>query len=554
MEQLEVTLAKQIIKRQKQLEELRQPWDNLWYSICQYVVPRRYDITGDKEKGRKVGTDIYDGTPLGALNLLADGLHGYLVSPSIQWFRLQFRNRALNENWYVRKWLQECAEQMYAEFASSNFYESMSEYFLDGGSIGTATLYIEEDINEDVINFSCRHPGEIFIAENKYGKVDTVYRRFKLSARQAEQRFGKDVLSERLKLAAKQTPDQEFKFYHAVFPNTDRDVTKQDNKNFPFASVYVEVDAEEVVGQSGYRMNPFHVWRWKKNSNEVYGRSPASDALVDIIKLNQIGKDMLQASHMSVDPPLNVPQEMKGRVRIHPHGMNYYTSDGRTISPIHTGINFPVGVDREERAQKIIEDHFKVDFFLMLARAEREQTATEVLEKAGEKAAVLGTTIGRLNSECLNPVIDRVFDILWNAGKLPEPPGEVLASGESRIEVDYLGPLAQAQRRFFRTQGIASSFERAAPIFQLAPETVDVIDFDEALREILDASGAPVKAIRTRDDVKEIREARNQAAQQQAQMEQMERGAGVTKQLAQADKLTDGDVGKQLEEVGQELA
>lgn len=551
--ELETTLGKQVLRRHKQLEEDRQVWLDHWTQIAMYVVPRRFNMTLQETHRVKVGQDIYDGTPIGALNLLADGLHGYLVSPSIQWFKLMFRNKLLNDNWEVKEWLQNCAEEMYGEFANSNFYEAMSEYFLDGGSIGTATIYIEEDRDRGRLVFSCRHPGEIYIAENKFGNVDTVYRRFFIEARQAEQKWGFDALSEQMQIAAQQTPQMKFEIVHAVFPREDRDITKLNNKNFPLASVYVEVGKQHQLSESGYRMNPYAVWRWRKNSNEVYGRSPASDALVDIIKLNQMSKDLLIAAHKHVAPPLNVPQEMKGKVRIEPDGLNYYAGDNRTISPVNIGSNFPVGIDREERVQKIIEDHFKVDFFLMLARAEREMTATEVLEKSGEKAAVLGTTIGRLNSEALNPLIDRVFDILYRAGKLPEPPEIVLEESDGRIEVDYLGPLAQAQRRFFRTQGIVAAFERAAPIIQIAPDVVDIIDTDKSMREVLDAAGAPAGTIRSEEAVAAIREARAQAAQRAAQQEEMAQTAGVVKQVAQADKLTDGSIRDQLAQASEEL-
>jgi len=550
-------LARDILTKAKELEDLRLPWESLWQDVADYVVPRRFDIKGTAEKGQQTGTSIYDGSPMGALQLMADGFHGYLISPNMQWFRLTLKKQGLDRVPEVKSWLQEVEEEMYFAFQQSNFYDCMSEYFLDGGSIGTATMIIEEEVNQGGrINFLCMHPGEVYIAENHFKRVDTVFRKFELTARQALQKFGDGGnLSDKLIRDAKKpgTANTTYQFWHAVFPREDRDVTMSDSKNMPYASVYVELSGSGTSSEKGttaremgYRSFPYPVWRFRKNSNETYGRSPAGDALVEIKKLNEIGKTMLRAAQLSVEPPYNVPSEMKGAVNIKPRGFNYYEDPNRVVTPLMQRIDFPFGIDREERSRQIIEEHFRVDFFLMLARAEKQMTATEILERQGEKAAVLGATIGRLNNECLNPVIDRVFELLMNSGRLPEPPGILLEYSGQNIDVEYLGPLAQAQRRLFRTQGISAALEQATPVLQLQQtltgraDAADLIDFDETLREILDANGAPQKIILTEERLKALREAKAQAQEEAQQKQDMMGGIEGLKGLAQADQASGG--------------
>lgn len=549
-EKKDTELSKEIIKRQKQLEQIRQPWEALWQDIADYVIPRLSDIKGTEQKGQKKGTSVYDGTAISALELLADGLHGYLVSPAIQWFRLRMANRLIEDIPEVKEWLQEVEKALYSAFQRSNFYEAMSEYFMDGGSIGTATIYTEEDIKNDRVVFSVRHPREIYISEDMFGTVDTVFRKFKLTARQAVQRFGKEILSDKLKYAAENSPDQEFDFIHAVYPREEYDGAKKNAENKPFASVYVQVDGSILASVGGYSSFPYSVWRWRKVSNEIYGRSPASDALVDILGLNQMSKTMLGAAQLSVEPPYNIPAEMRGKVRIIPHGMNYYEDPGRVPFPVNTGINYPIGADREERKQNAIEQHFKVDFFLMLARAERRMTATEIVERMGEKAAVLGTTIGRLNTEALNPIIDRAFEIELNktTSTIQPVPEAILEFAGENIDVDYMGPLAQAQKRLFRTQGVMSSLERIMPIIQANPEVADIIDWDEVSREILDSYGMPQKAIRTKEDVEALRQQREQIQQALQMKEDLKDAAEGVKTFAEADKASEGKLSDALNE------
>jgi len=536
-------LADLLIKRQSQLEELRNPWERLWQDIADYVVPIRANIKSES-KGTNRATKIYDGSPLAALELFADGLHGYLVSPSIQWFRLKMADPRLNAIPEVKEWLQETEKTLYSAFQRSNFYTTMGEFFIDAGSIGTATIYSEEYWPENTtvskILFHTRHCSEICIAENEQGVVDTVYRKYKIQARQAAKKFGKENLSHSLQNALEKNPFTEFEFIHALFPREEREQGKLNAKNKPFASYWLQLEGKKMVLESGYDSNPFSVWRYRKASNEVYGRSPASTALSDIIGLNLISKTLLKAAELSVEPSYNVPSELIGKVRILPRGMNYYEDEKRIISPILSGIHFPAGIDREDKKREIIQDHFKVDFFLMLSRAERQMTATEIIERQGEKAAVLGTAIGRLNYECLDPTIDRVFDIEYNAGRIDDPPDILLEQSGARIDVDYMGPLAQAQKRLFQTQGITRSLEGLIPILKINPDTADIVDWDDTARQILESYGMPQKTIRSMDEVLGIREARAQFQKQQLTMETMERIIQQSKTVAEADNLSGG--------------
>ena len=527
---MEETKAGQLRKKFGQLKDIRDPWESLWEDVTDLIATRRSNVDGSELGGKKKGTLIYDGTPGQALQLMTDGMHGYLISPAMLWFKLKMARSKMNDIPEVKKYLEECEEQMYFAFNRSNFYEDMAEYLYDGGSIGTATMYSEEDMNEDRIVFSCRHPGEIYIEQNKYGVVDTVFREFKLSARNAVDRFGKEKLSASLQQAYENNPYQEFEFIHGVYPNEGRDITKLNSENKRFTSRYAQSGGTELCGESGYDVDPYAVWRYRKNSKEVYGRSPAMDAIVEVYGLNQIAKTMLQANQQAVEPAYNVPKEMRGSVRIGPRGMNYYGDTDRTITPVHNVANIPAGVDQQERLERAIEKYFKVEFFLMLSRAAfegRTLTVPQVMEMQGEKGAILGTTIGRLQGECLNPIIDRVFQIEYEAGRMPPPPDVLLSEEGEDISVEYMGPLAQAQKRLFHAQGIIQGLETAAPLIELFPEARDRIDPDAVIEELFDSSGFPQKAIRSREDAEEIRAARAQMEQQQAQMDMMERAAKV---------------------------
>jgi hypothetical protein len=229
---------------------------------------------------------------------------------------------------------------------------------------------------------------------------------------------------------------------------------------------------------------------------------------------------MLRAAQMSVASPLNVPEHMRGNVRMEPDGFNYFENSKDIISPINTGINFPIGIDREEKLQKLIEDKYRVEFFLILARSEREMTATEIMERQAEKAVLMGPQVDRLITEGLSKVFDIVSEIEDRAGRLPSPP-RILSDSSSDISIRFVGPLAQAQRRLFKMQPIKNGLNELGQASVLFPHIVDRIDEDKLSEEILDSADFPQTLMRSDTELQALREARAQALAKQQAMEQM---------------------------------
>jgi hypothetical protein len=457
-------------------------------------------------------------------------MQGFLVSESLNWFRSEMSDPILNEIDEVREWLQEYDRRMYSAFRRSNFYAIVGEWFRDAGSIGTATLYTEEDIGRDRAVHLCIHPREVFIDENKFGEVDTIFRKFELTARQAVQKFDEDKLSEHIKKNAKDHPSKLHKFVHAVCPNDDMWYGKATYKGMKFKSTYVEEEAGSgdkkvgnIVKEGGYDIGPYAVWRYRKNSDEVYGYSPAADGLTEVFSLNQIGKTLIQAAHMSVKPPLNVHESLRGNVRMTPNGYNY-TDDIQKhgVSPIMTGINYPIGIDQQERLQRSLEEKYRVNFFQMLTRADagkQRKSVEEVRMMKAEQAVLMGPQVDRLYSEGLKKVFNIVSDMEDRAGNMPPAPDVVYELGGD-INITLTGPLAQSQKELFKIQPIQNGLNTLAPAAQLFPNILDRIDSDEMAEEILETTAFPQKLIRTDEEVAKIREERAKAeqAQLQAQM------------------------------------
>ena len=360
-------LAQDIMKRFKTLEFLKENWIPLLRDVAEMLLPTRTDMRQTEQNGKRQGDEIYDGTAMGAHQLFVDGIQGYMVSSAIQWFRLRVGDEVLNEDPEVVAWLQDTEKRIYSTFGRSNFYEAIRPLLEDGTSLGTGYLYPEMDEFTGRIQFTTMHPGECWIAEDKYGKVDTLFRKWKTTARQVVQRFGLENVSAGLRKQFEQDPYKQVTMVHAVYPREDRDASKQDNTNMRWASVWLEMleDATQsnstkgtVLDEGGYEQFPYIVWRYRKTGKEVYGRSPAMDAIGYIQTLNKMSLSVTARAQLEAMPMLNVSEDDKGKIRYRPRGENYYTDPNKKPEVMSLGNGYSIGIDHLTRKQEAIEKHF----------------------------------------------------------------------------------------------------------------------------------------------------------------------------------------------------
>jgi hypothetical protein len=527
----ETELTKDLLKRFGKLVTQRQTWESHWQEVADYMMPRKADVTKQRSKGDKRSELIFDSSPLHAVELLSASLHGMLTNPSTPWFSLRFKNVDTGDADEANEWLQDTTEKMYDAFNRSNFQQEIFELYHDLITFGTASMFIEEDA-EDIVRFSTRHIGEIYISESNKGRIDTVFRKFKLSARAAIQQFGEKSVSNALRGTAMKDPYEEVTILHVVYPRENYDPKKKDAKNMPYASCYIELDNKHEISQSGFNEFPYVVPRYLKASFEIYGRSPAMTALPDVKMLNEMSKTTIKAAQKQVDPPLLVPDDgFILPVRTVPGGLNFYRAGTRDrIEPLNIGANNPLGLNMEEQRRNAIRDTFYVNQLMM--QNGPQMTATEVVQRNEEKMRLLGPVLGRLQSELLRPLIDRTFAILLRK-KLFRPAPQFLSGKD--IQIEYVSPLAKAQRSselqsVMRAIEIFGSLSKISPVF-------DHIDIDALVTYLADIVGVPAKVLNSQAQVNSIRQKKQQEMMQQQQMQQMQQIAqagGAVAPLAKA--------------------
>ncbi len=539
MTQRDKDLVDFCIKRQGTMKVAHDLQMSVWQQIGELVLPRRAeffnqnDATTGRSSGRIVNTEkLHDGTAVWCNEQLAATLHGSLTSPTQRWFGVETEDESLMKVKENKDWLLDSTDRMYAVFNSTKTYftSQVHESYLDLGAFGNLCMYTEEDW-ECVVRFVAHHLADIFIMENNKKIVDVVHRTFPFTVRQAVQQWKEQAPKKLIEYYnAKKDLDKSFDFLHCVFPREDRDYKRIDNKNKPFASLYIWDNEKELVSESGYDELPYLFGRWSKTTSDQFGKGPGNISLPDNKMLQQMWKTILKAAQKQVDPPLLVPDDgFLLPIRTSPSSLIYYTADGTNrelIKPLETKGKINLGFDLIEKKEQQIMKAFYIDWLQL--REGPQMTATEVLQRTEERMRLMSPMIGRLQSEFLGPMIERVFNIMMRQHRFRPAPR--MLQGRN-LKIKYVSPVVKAQKM---TQAIMVErfFQSIAPFAQTRPDMLDKLSGDGIVDWFAELYDAPDKILNSEDQTKQVRDARSQKINEETQKSDMERMAAGSRNIA----------------------
>lgn len=531
--------ADEIIRRQEQLATARGIFEQHWREIAERILPRSDYFRNNRPPGDKHTEKVFDATANLALERFASAMESMLTPRTQRWHRLKTMDEDLDQDPAVRLWLDQVTDILFNVRYSpkANFASQAHEVYMSLGAFGTGGLFIDEAIGRG-LRYRSIHLGELYIDENHQGTIDTVYRKFQLSARQAAQKWGETKLPDQIKNSLEKFPDQKFDFIHAVHPNSDKIYGRKDYKGMDYYSCYVSMVGRVVMSEGGFRSFPYAVGRYVVGPKEIYGRSPAMTVLPDVKMINEMSKTVLRAAHKIVDPPLLLQED--GALQafdLRPGALNYggVNDQGQqVVHPLQTGARVDIGTDMMEQRRKVINDAFLVTLFQILVDSP-QMTATEAMLRAQEKGALLAPSMGRQQSELLGPMIERELEILATAGQLPPMPQQLKQYG-GVIDVEYVSPLNRAQRA---EEGVAilNTLQAISPLAQINPGVLDIFDPELVARELADINGVPAKVLRTSDQVAAMKQAMSQANQAAGLLQAAPVAANVVKTLSQAQAM-----------------
>jgi len=187
-------------------------------------------------------------------------------------------------------------------------------------------------------------------------------------------------------------------------------------------------------------------------------------------------------------------------------------------------IRLDLSESERQASRQRIREAFYVDQ-LSLGTNNPQMTATEVNARQEQAMTMLGPMLGRLQSEFLQPLIMRVFNIMRRRGMFKAPPQKLLDHG--RLVVQYSSLIAKAQRQV-ELKATNKFMEFMTPFANVDQSVLDNFDGDAACRLGAKITGMPQEIIRDKAEVDKIRKARADAQKKAQEQLDQKHQADVT--------------------------
>ena len=537
--------AKTILARWAEMAADRAPWESLWQEVADYALPRKGPLTKTETgPGTNSANSLYDTTAIDSVAILSAGQSSAITPAGTQWFAWEAPESIKSDE--ADGWYNMSSERARKILGAGNFHTALNECFEDRSAFGLCCLGIMPH-PESIISFTSHPVGSFVLDENDQGDVDTIFIRRQYSIRQLVQKFGEDSIMANDKLAkswevykAKGTSKDHW-VINAVFPRLERDSTKIDAVNMPWASVWVAEDGKTVISRSGFPEFPYMASRFLKRpgSKQVYGYGPFEQVKAAILDANKLKQILQVVGQKRAVPPVLIPDNLDGNVDMRPGGKTVFRSNASALPQEWlTGSDSRGLLEELQDSRETIKKAFHTDLFRMFAERDKQMTAREVTELASEKLMPFSPSFTRFTAD-FQVAMDRIFSILFRAGvfgKVEEIPAAVIQrnkDGAAEVpppKVIYQSRVALALRQA-ETAAADRMIERALNVAQVAPQVLDNIDLDTYIRQGGRNDGVSEDVIRKQKDMDELRQARQQAEDEAKKMEQASMAADAAGKL-----------------------
>jgi hypothetical protein len=566
-----------IIYRHRQLQTLKIPWLYTYQLIGEYVMTRKQDFTIHIMPGMFLTGKIFDSTAPNANHFMASALLGALWPNAARSFDVHAPHsmpEKVRDTKEVKEYYSRVSRTM-AEVMDDprcGLALALEEYMYDQGAFGVSGIHVKENkkLGADTpLHYCAVDAKKITIAEGADGFVDTCFIERDLTFRQVVQEYGIESVSNTIREGFQTGNRQEdhTRILHAIEPRLDGQMPQGGfgNRFMKFASVHIELDHHHILDEGGYNKIPALITRFWKTMNEVYGRSPAMEAMPDILEANELREAIIIAVEKLLNPPLalysdgalgnQVVNTSAGKLSVLNLSGRMLNSGIKPLEPIVTVGELKDSLIEVENVQKIIERNFFIPQLTDLNNTQR-QTLGEANIRNQLRGQSLGTIYSRQIAELFSPLVERTFDILMKQRRLgvirggvehmmliasgakdiwliPDAVAELIKAGKEGYRVRFLSPAARTMRSE-ELAGIQQTLTACVNLANVVPDVVDNLDFDAAMRHVVELTGAPMDILNGSDVIDQLRKQRAAQQQEQQAMAMKEQGALTAKHGMQA--------------------
>lgn len=516
---------KDILKQQERLGNERALEEGTWRELCAMLRPddRNFSNTSTPAQQRD-DSDMFDATPLYALDDFAKGLFKQAANPASRWFEFGLSDTDLAKFGPVKEWLYDVTNITLASLDPevSRFYTQVRPWFANLGTLGWGALWQEEIVGRQRINDRSLPIGQCYFDVDDEGNLYRFHRVFVLKDHQVRTKFG-DVngLQE----------GRPYKFVHAVYPNPDANPERLGARYMAIKSCYVCHELPDFERESGYEEFPVHIPMWNEREGSAYPTGPGHDARADIATLNEMERSNLVMAQFAAEPPVLFRDDSAmTAAHVVPNAGLYgaINEQGKpNVAYLDRNEKQVISLQMAEQKRNAIRRAFAFSLAQLVERP--QMTATEFDGWQMHQLEQAAPNLVNVQHGGLAPFLQRRYRILTRAGQYKPAPPE-LSAGNAMMKIKMISPLAKAQK-LQQARSATGWINTLMPVAELKPEVLDNVDVDGYARVTHDAmSGVPDLIL----DPRVVAQTRQQRQQQQAEAMEMEKAATAAAVYADA--------------------
>ncbi|WFP97513.1 portal protein [Acinetobacter sp. ANC 7201] len=514
--------AQKYCARFGQLKMARAIHESHWADCYKYGAPERQQNFSSTQSNQSQRQDdrinLYDSTASDSVQVLVSMIMNGVTPSNAIWFKAQPDGiddlSVLTEG---ERWLEDVCQFMWRNIHAANFDSESFETITDVVTAGWGVLYtdIDREAGGGYV-FESWHPGNCFIGSTRAdGLINTIYREHEMTAEAMVNTYGEDNCHHTVVEQAKTAPDTKFTLLHVIQPRKSKGAGQID-KDMPFASTHLDFSNKHLLKESGYHEFPCSIPRLRRLPNSVYGNGQMSIALPDAKMANELMKTTINSAELQLggmwiaqdDGVLN-PHTVKIKAR---HII--IANDVNSMKRLDDGANFQIADYLLQNLQGGIRRKLMADQLPTIGT--QQMTATEIHTRVELIRQMLGPMYGRLQTEYLQTILDRCFGLALRAGALGNPPEELQGRN---LSFKFVSPMARSQRmeEVMATEQYVMSMSNMAAVKE---DILDNVDFDAVAVITGTGRGVPQNIMRTADKVQQLRQAKQEAQEKQAQAQQ----------------------------------
>jgi hypothetical protein len=497
----------------EQAKAVRGPVEGVWQELARFFAPlgsgENPGVKLDEGSARQQGDpNVWDSTAIDSSQKLAASIHGSVTNPAIRWFKLAWRLPELKDDPAEAAWLDQVADIVFDALQDSDFNTEIASADQDLVTLGNCFVVEEAKIEAGEwkgVDFTAVPLREGFVEEDSAGGVFRFFRRNSWTGVQVLDKFREECPEEiRQKVAKAEDVEKRYEIVFAVWCRPERLGKRIMYPSAPHLRpvgyAYFNGETGEAIGEEGgYYEMPVCFARWAKSSGSVYGHGQCNIMLPTVKYLNGWMETEHQAAAKNVDPALAVTERgLLSDLDLEPGGVTV-VREKDSISVIESKGNANwANMKLEELRGMVRRALFDDQLSLKDSPA---MTATEVTARYELMNRILGSTLARIETDLLSPIVSITIGQLMRAGRLPKMPpkaAKLYRSGKAAFNIEYQGPLARSQRTdevaaIERVLAFAAALLKMGVPMQIVMATIDVV---KAIREVANRLGTPANLLK----------------------------------------------------------